>query len=128
MRSLATISSRSGCPSKAYISRTFPLAIRERSERRLTWRDANSAGGRNGGWRSGDLVEARDDRPRVADVVAEVEDPVEVEPTGALVGGEQLAQRDALVPGVLSELLHDPIGVVAARSRRHQCEQHSLGE
>src|SRR6185437_9341344 len=102
MRSLATISSLPADPSPSasseYISRTFPLAIKGRSAR---------------------LV-ARDDLLRVADVVPEVEDRVEVEAGGALVGRQQLAHRDALVPCVLGELLDHAVGVVALGAGLHQ--------
>src|SRR6185312_13005512 len=128
MRSLATISSLPADPSPSasseYISRTFPLAIKGRSARLVTRGDATSARGRTrpdaraasgpvGAARSGDLLEARDDLLRVADVVPEVEDRVEVEAGGALVGRQQLAHRDALVPCVLGELLDHAVGVVA---------------
>src|SRR5450631_846947 len=105
MRSLATISSCSSSPGKAggseYISRTFPLARRDRSASDVTWRDATSAGGRC----SGDLREPREDLGRVAQVVRIVEYRLEVEVARAFVGGQQLAQRDALIPCALGELL-----------------------
>src|SRR5271165_4775409 len=100
MRSLATISSGGGTPgmpstpSMSYISRTLPRAIRGSSSSvAVTWRDATE--------RSGDVVEPREDLAGVAHVVGVVEDRVQVEPAGALVG-------DAL-----RELLDDAIGLVA---------------
>src|SRR5271156_2014098 len=100
MRSLATISSAEApsTPSSAYISRTLPRAMRGRSARvSVTWRDASE--------RSGDRVQPRHDLRRVTDVVGVVEDRVQVEPTRAIVHGEQLAQRDALIPRPLCQLL-----------------------
>src|ERR1700727_3437746 len=117
MRSLATINSGGGfnsdTPARSYISRTFPLAIRGRSASvgGVTFRDASNA--------SGELlarveraVEPPDDLLGVTHVVRVVEDRVEgeSEQAHARVGGEQLSQRRALVPGALSELLRDPIG------------------
>src|SRR5437867_2705782 len=122
MRSLATISSRAAesggmsGPLSAYISRTFPLATRGRSARVLTCFDATSATGRDrtsnrpgGGCpiqrRSGDLVQTSEDLAGVLQVVRVVEDVIEVEAARALVGGEQIAQRNPAVPGALGKLL-----------------------
>src|SRR5664280_456291 len=118
MRSLATISSGGASatsrPARSYISRTFPLATRGRSASVFTRLDATSGiGGRPAG--SVDrvdprerLVEAPDYLPGIAHIVVVGEDLVEVERqrTDALVAGEQVAQRDALVPRLLRELLH----------------------
>src|SRR5512142_240256 len=106
MRSLATIRIRPETPfpgPSAYISRTFPLASRGRSARTLTWGDATSA---TGGRRlpSGDLVEAPEHLFGVAQVGGRIEDPIELQPRRALVGGEQLAQRHAVLPRALGEL------------------------
>jgi hypothetical protein len=60
--------------------------------------------------------------------VAEVEDRVEVEPGGALVGHQQLPHRDALIPGVLGQLLDHPVGVVALGSGLDERQQDALGE
>src|SRR5271165_6614769 len=139
MRSLATISSGGGTPgtpstpSMSYISRTFPRAMRGSSSSvAVTRRDATSA------WRSddfallrprslarsGDLVEPGDDLVGVTDVVGVVEDRVQVQRARAPVGGEQLAQRDALVPRALRELLDDAVGLVARGSRLDERVQH----
>src|SRR2546423_12280062 len=109
MRPLATIRRRAGPsgwarfrPSRPYISRTCPLAIGGRSASVVTWLDATSAAGRDrtaAARVSGDLVEPGDDLGGVADVVGVVEDALEVELAAALMRGEQIAQRHALVPG-----------------------------
>jgi hypothetical protein len=46
-----------------------------------------------------------------------VEDRVQVEVSGLLVGGEQAAQGDTLVLGALREFLDDAVGVVAVMPR-----------
>src|ERR1700683_4633979 len=143
MRSLATINSvsctRPDCPSpirsSSYISRTLPLAMRGRSASAVTWRDATSARRWDGGAlrssldeSSGDLIEARDYLVGVAQVVAVIENRVEIQATGALDARKQLAQWHAVVPRALGELLHDPVGLVAGASRGDQREQYTLGE
>ena len=101
---------------RSYISRTFPLAMRGRSASAghvaRCYQRARAAAALRRSRPAATTIS-----PGVADVVAVVEDRVEVEPGGAVVGGEQLAQRDALVPGPLGELLDDPVGVVAAERR-----------
>src|ERR1035437_8983339 len=130
MRSLATISSRSAPPSSAgeapreYISRTFTLARRGRSASVVTWRDATSAGGR----RSGDLRQPREDLASVAKVVGVVEDLLEVQLPAALVRSEKIAQRDALIPAALAELLDNRIGPTARHARLDERQQNPLGE
>src|SRR5664279_3913198 len=140
MRSLATISSggdsATSRSARSYISRTFPLAIRGRSASVVTCFDAtNGSGDRTTG--SVDLVDPRehavqapDDLVRVAHVVVVGEDLVEVERqrTHALVAGQQVAQRGALVPRLLRQLLHDAVGVVAGHAAPHEREQDALGE
>src|SRR5580692_7188279 len=123
MRSLATISSADAPStlSSAYISRTLPRAIRGSSARvSVTWRDATE--------RSGDRVQPRQDLGRVAEVVRVIEDRAQVQVAGPLVGGEQLAQRDALIPRALGQLLHDPVGLIARGPRLDERQQHALGE
>ena len=70
-----------------------------------------------GGWAGDaglrDVVQSRDDPPRIAREVGVVEDRVEVEIRGALVGGEQIVQRRLRVPCALSQLLRDAIRLVA---------------
>src|SRR5271154_3234775 len=140
MRSLATIN-RGACaaPStvdgSSYISRTFPLARRGRSASVVTCRDATSEIGsreghmrRLGGRRSSDLIEPREDLGGVAGVVGVVEDLLEVQRARALVDREQLAQRKALIPGALGELLNHAIGLVAGDAGGDDREQHTLGE
>src|ERR1700691_4534512 len=127
MRSLATIRSGGGTPgmpstpSMSYISRTLPRAIRGSSSSvAVTWRDATES--------SGDVVETREDLVGGAHVVGIVEHRVEREPARALVGGEQLAQGDAVVRGALRELLDDAVGLVARGALLDEREQHALGE
>ena len=62
---------------------------------------------------SGDLVQPRDDVAGVANVVGVVEDLLEIELAPALVLGEQIAQRDAVVPDALSQLLDEAVGLIA---------------
>src|SRR5579875_1890007 len=146
---------------RSYISRTFPLAIRGSSASvGGTSRDSTSArrpappaaaaarrraresarGGARGAGSYGrarrrlEPVEPRDDLLRVAHERRVVEDRVEVEAAGALVGREQLAKRHALVPRALRERLRDAVRLVArapALSLWRGCderEQHPLGE
>src|SRR5579862_5571132 len=148
MRSLATINRRSpsGRP-RSYISRTFPLAIRGRSAsavivarlyRRARPQRVAGLDGRTSvececarSWARGDsrdLLQPPHDLLCVAHIVPVVEDLIEVQPSGALVAREQLAQRNALVPRALRELLHDAVGVVARGAGGDEREQHALGE
>src|SRR6478752_10857335 len=69
-------------------------------------------------------VQAADDLGRVARVVREVEDLVEVQPEiGAF---QQRAQGRALVPAALRVLLRDPVGLVALHTVGDEREQHAL--
>ena len=63
----------------------------------------------------------------VTDVVAVVEDGVEVELDAGLLL-EQRPQRRPSVPRLLGEALHDPVRVVALHALLDQREQHALGE
>ena len=74
-----------------------------------------------------DGVEAIDDLARVARVVGEIEDLVEVE--AEVARSEQVAQRRRGVPRALGVLLDDAVGVVALHPLRHERDiSHSGAE
>src|SRR5262245_64600872 len=77
----------------------------------------------------GECLQAAEDRVGVARVRAEVEDGIEVDAASDLViGADELAEVELLVPRAYRAALHESVCVVARQPGLHEREQHALAE
>src|SRR5947209_1462460 len=77
----------------------------------------------------GECVQACEDGVDVARVRAEIEDGLEIDAARDLVvGADELAEVELLVPRAHGIALHEPVRVVALESRLDEREQNTLAE